>query len=174
MPRPAGAVRWERLRHCMQTPRDLVESLLLLGVLIAAAVVCQEKIPNWASAASRLLSPWEFVPAVGKVGTIEIAPKDAEILIGGSQEITADIKNPDALAYDACIYVKPEGEEESSQPLVGDEKHRRYKYTLSSMLKGREISRGDRRFANADLHHQSSRKTHRFRSDRHISLSRLS
>jgi len=127
--------RWERLRHCMQTPRDLVESLVLLGVLIAAAIVCQRTIPNWGSAASRLLSPWEFVPAVGKVGVIEVAPKDTEILIGASQEITAEIKNPQALAYDARIFIKPEGEEESNQPLIGDDKHRRYKYTLPAVLK---------------------------------------
>ena len=127
--------RWVRLRHCMQTPRDLAEALVLLGVFIAAAVVCQRNIPNWGSAAGRLLSPWEFVPAVGKVGAIEVTPKNAEILIGESQEITADIKNPQAAAYDAVIYTKPDGEEESSQPLVGEEKHRHYKFTLPSVLK---------------------------------------
>ena len=86
--------RWIRLRHCMQTPRDLAEALVLLCVFIAAAFVCQRNVPNWGSAAGRLLSPWEFVPAVGKVGAIEVAPKNAEILIGESQEITADIEQP--------------------------------------------------------------------------------
>ena len=127
--------RWERLRHCMQTPRDLAESLLLLSMLIAAAFACQRYIPNWRSATSRLLSPWEFVPSVGKVGVIEVTPKDAEILIGDSQEITADIKNPQSAAYNAHIHIKPEGEEETSQPLIADEKHRHYKYTLSTVLK---------------------------------------
>jgi hypothetical protein len=127
--------RWVRLRHCMQTPRDLVESLVLLGVIIAVAVVCQQNIPNWRSAASRLLSPWEFVPAVGKVGAIEVTPKNTEILVGCSQEIAADIKNPQAVAYDACLYIKPEGEDELSQPLVGDEKHRHFKFTLPAVLK---------------------------------------
>jgi hypothetical protein len=127
--------RWERLRHCMQTPRDLAESLLVLGALVVVAVVCQEKIPNWASAANRLLTPWSFVPALGRAGTIEVSPGDAEILVGGSQEITAEIKNPDAVAYDARIFVKPAGEDESPVSLAGDERHRRYKYTLSSILK---------------------------------------
>jgi hypothetical protein len=127
--------RWVRLRHCMQTPRDLAEAMVLLCVFIAAAVICQRNIPNWGSASSRLLSPWEFVPAVGKVGTIEVTPKNTEILIGASQEITADIKNPQAAVYDALIYVKPEGEEESSQPLVGEDKRRHYKFTLPAVLK---------------------------------------
>jgi hypothetical protein len=127
--------RWVRLRHCMQTPRDLAESLVLLCVFIAAAIVCQKNIPNWGSAAGRLLSPWEFVPSVGKVGAIEVTPKNTEILIGASQEIITEIKNPQAAVYDAFIYVKPEGEEESSQPLVGEEKHRHYKYTLPAVLK---------------------------------------
>jgi hypothetical protein len=127
--------RWVRLRHCMQTPRDLIESLILLCVFIAAAVACQKNIPNWGSATGRLLAPWEFIPTVGKVGPIEVTPKNAEILIGSSQEITAEIKNPQAAAYDAFIFIKPDGEEESSQPLLGEEKRRRYKYTLSSVLK---------------------------------------
>ena len=113
--------RWVRLHHCMQTPRDLAEAMVLLCVFVAAAVVCQRNIPNWASASSRLLSPWEFVPAVGKVGTIEVTPKNTEILIGAGQEITADIKNPSDAVYEAFIYVKPEDEEESSQPLVGED-----------------------------------------------------
>ena len=72
---------------------------------------------------------------MGKVGTIEVMPKNTEILIGASQEITADIKNPQAAVYDSLIYVKPEGEEESAQPLVGEDKHRHYKFTLPSVLK---------------------------------------
>jgi hypothetical protein len=127
--------RWERLRHCMQTPKDLVESLILLSVLIAVAVICQRNIPNWRSSAGRLLTPWTFVPAVGKVGLIEVTPKDAEILIGNSQDITAEVNNPESTVYNACIYIRPEGEVETSQPLIGDEKHRHYKITLPSILK---------------------------------------
>ena len=131
----ARHTRWERLRYRMQTPRDLIESLIFLGILIVVAAVCRQYIPNWGSAAVRLFSPWEFVPAVGKVGAIEVSPKDVEILVGGSQEIVAEIKNPQAASYAACIYVQPEGETESAQPLMGDEKHRLYKYTQSSVLK---------------------------------------
>jgi hypothetical protein len=131
----ARHTRWERLRYRMQTPRDLIESLIFLGILIAVVVVCRQYIPNWGSASARLFSPWEFVPAVGKVGAIEVSPKDVEILVGGSQEIVAEIKNPQAETYAACIYVQPEGETESAQPLMGDEKHSRYKYTQSSVLK---------------------------------------
>ncbi len=127
--------RWLRLRHCMQTPRDMAELLVLLSVLIAVALISQQYVPNWESSVRRLLSPWEYVPSVGRVGLIEVAPQDAEILIGGSQEIIGRINNPQGTAYDAVIFIKPEGEPEFSLPLASDEKHRYYKHTLSSLQK---------------------------------------
>ncbi|HEY4761083.1 MAG TPA: hypothetical protein VIH42_10935, partial [Thermoguttaceae bacterium] len=131
----AGESRFGRLRHCMQTPRDLAELSILLGVLIALAVILQSQIPSWDSSSRRLLSPWGFVPSIGRVGIIEVTPKDTEILIGSSQEIIASIKNPQATVYDARVFIKPEGEIESPLPLVSDEKHEHYKYTLPSVQK---------------------------------------
>jgi len=59
--------RWGRFDYCMQTPRDLLESLCVLGLLVALAMGCHLVIPNWGSAATRLMTPWEYVPSVGKV-----------------------------------------------------------------------------------------------------------
>jgi hypothetical protein len=127
--------RWGRLRHCMQTLGDLAEWLLLLCVLIGAAVICDSYITNWESSVRRFLSPWRFVPSVGTVGAIEVTPGNAEILIGGSQAIVAKIKNPQGKAYDASIFIKPQGEEETQLGLVSDAKRQHYKYTLSTVQK---------------------------------------
>ena len=46
-PRPEQS-RWRRLAVRMQTPRDLAESLLVLAMLIAAAMLCDRWMPNLA------------------------------------------------------------------------------------------------------------------------------
>ena len=46
-------------------------------------------IPNLGSAANRLMTPWNFVPSVGKAGKIDVKPGDAEVILGGNLEITA-------------------------------------------------------------------------------------
>ena len=51
-------------------------------------------IPNWGSAASRLLAPWEFVPSVGSVEIVSVTPGNTDVLVGESVEIAAEIKNP--------------------------------------------------------------------------------
>ena len=87
--------RWQRLLYCMQTPRDLAEVARAVGVLVAVAVVyCKAMIPNLGSAANRLLTPWSFVPSVGKAGKIDVKPGDAEVILGGSLEITAEHRQP--------------------------------------------------------------------------------
>lgn len=52
--------RWRRFRYCMQTPRDLMESFVGLGTLVAIGVLCSMLLPGWGSAASRLLKPWQI------------------------------------------------------------------------------------------------------------------
>ena len=53
--------------YCMQTPRDLAESLAVLALLIAVAVLCQTWIPAWGSTVSRLLDAVE-VRSFGRIG----------------------------------------------------------------------------------------------------------
>lgn len=127
--------RWQRLRHCMQTPRDMLEAVILLSMLIAVAIVCRDSVPNWASAANRFFSPWEFVPTVGSVGVITVTPKDADVLVGSSQDITAAIENPQASTHEARIFIQPEVEAETVQIMTGDEHFQHYKISLPSVLK---------------------------------------
>jgi hypothetical protein len=128
--------RWGRFRHRMQTPRDLLESLALLLVLIAAAIAGQMCIPSWSSAASRLLAPWQFIPSVGRVGPIHVTPGDAEVLVGASQLITAQIDNPTGRAHPATLYLRSEREPETELPMLADERHTAYRITLPSIVKG--------------------------------------
>jgi len=148
---PTKETRWRRFRYCMQTPRDLGESLCALGLLVAVAVVCHLLVPNWGSAANRLMKPWEFVPSVGSVQILEVTPEDTEVLLGASLEITAEIVDrPEGNPYRATLFVIPEGESETALPMAAedrytvkvtrsgstvDEPRRRYKLTLPSVLK---------------------------------------
>jgi len=133
--------RRRRFLYRMQTPRDLAEALGLLGLLIVVAVVCGLLIPNWGSAATRLLSPWEFVPSVGSVGEIEVTPPDGtEVLVGSSLPITAQVKNPEGRPLTATLFVTPEEGEEQRLPMAAsDEEQRRFTLTLPSVLRPLEF-----------------------------------
>ena len=127
--------RWRRLVHCMQTPRDLAESLAVLAVLIAAATLCGARIPNWGSAAKRLLAPWKFTPSVGSVEILGVTPGDAEVLLGENVEIAAEIKNPQGKPHRAVLFIAPLGGQESPLSMTADEKHQHYKATVPAVLK---------------------------------------
>jgi hypothetical protein len=132
----AGRIgRWRRLRYCLQTPRDLCEALIVLGILIALAIFAGAKIPNWGSAASRLFSPLQFVPSVGKTGEITVLPGNAEVLVGGTVDVTAAIQNDEKTPYAARLFAQADGEAESALPMTGDENHRRYRLTIPSIRK---------------------------------------
>lgn len=126
--------RLRRFMYCMQTPRDLLESLGLLVFLILLAAVIQIVLPSWSSAASRLMKPWNFVPTVGSAGEIKVTPQDSTVLVGASVEITGTIENPDGRVYDATLYVTPEGEAESAVAMTADESGQVYKASLPTVL----------------------------------------
>ena len=128
--------RWRRFLYCMQTPRDLGESLAVLAALIVAAVLCQLWFANFASAARRLMTPWQFVPSVGSVEIIEVIPgKDVEVMLGSSLEIVATINNPQAKPYEALLFVAAEGRQEIRRPMAAaDKKQQRFKITLPSVV----------------------------------------
>ncbi len=128
--------RWFRFRNCMQTPRDLTESVGVLGLLIGVAVVCSLLIPNWGSAANRLLSPWEFVPSVGSVGKIEVTPGNTEVLVGTGLPIAAEVSNPEGQTLSARLFVTPEEGEQQQLPMsAADEKQTRFTLTLPAVTK---------------------------------------
>ena len=110
---PDKESRWRRFLYCMQTPRDLAESLVVLALLVAVAVVCQAWLPNWSSAASRLLAPWEFVPSVGSVEILSVTPGNTDVLVGDSVEIAAEINNPEGKPHRALLFVTPDERGES-------------------------------------------------------------
>lgn len=132
--------RWERFRCCMQTARDLGEASALLAVLIGLAFLCHLMIPNWGSAGSRLMSPWKFVPSVGRVKILEVQPGDTELLVGANLAVTAKISNPDGQAYPAQLFVTYEGEkQESALPMAPDPEAKPantvYRGTVPSVMK---------------------------------------
>jgi hypothetical protein len=127
--------RWRRFRHCMQTPRDLAESMVLLLTLVGLALLGQAMFPNWASAAGRLLKPWTYVPSVGTVRIVSVKPGDTEILVDTSLEITAEIENPEGKSYEGTLFVAPEGEPETAIAMSLDENATHYKASLPSVLK---------------------------------------
>jgi hypothetical protein len=127
--------RWGRFRHGMQTPRDLLEAVALLLVLVGAAFAGQRLIPSWGSAASRLLAPWRFIPSVGAVGPIQVTPGDAEVLIGSSPEITAEIRPAPGRRHKAVLYLRSGREAEIELPMLADAQHTRYRLTVPSLVK---------------------------------------
>lgn len=127
--------RWTRFLHCMQTPRDMLESLALLAVLGGVALVCQMLIPTWGSAANRLLTPWRFVPASGSVTILHVSPGNTEVVVGSNLEIRAAIRNPDATPHQAKLFVAPEGEAETVVAMAANEDFTVFRATLPSILK---------------------------------------
>ena len=132
---PNKESRWFRLIHCMQTPRDLAEASGLLVTLVILAVLCRLLVPGWGSAATRLLNPWQFVPAIGSVEIVKVEPGNTEVLVGSSLEISAEIRNPEKKPYTAQLFVSAEGEAESALPMAGDKDQTRYALTLPAVLK---------------------------------------
>lgn len=137
--------RWRRFRYRMQTVRDFAESALALLLVVVAAIACHVLLPNWSSAANRLMTPWEFTPSVGTV-QITVTPGDAEILVGESLDITAEIVDPTAAdePLQAALFVTREGEDEEAIRMTpgeqfiaesasgsGDGSQARRKYELS-------------------------------------------
>ena len=127
--------RSRRLLYCMQTPRDLAESLFLLAVLVGVAVLCQRFIPAWGSAASRLMAPWQFIPAVGKVEILKVTPGDDQVMIGDGIEVVAEINNPQNLPHSGRLLLAVEGEKESELPMAADERHTHYRLAIPTIIK---------------------------------------
>ncbi len=132
---PTRESRPRRLLHCMQTPRDLAESLAILVLLIAVAVLCQMWIPAWGSTVSRLSAPWKFVPSVGEVKIVRVTPGNAEVLVGEGVEVIAEIENPAAKPHQAWLFVANGTEPESKTAMTADKKHLRYWAIVPSVLK---------------------------------------
>ncbi len=131
--------RWQRFKCCMQTPRDFGEASMLLGIVVGIGVLCHLFIPNWGSAGTRLMTPWQFTPSIGKVKILKVAPGNTEILVGTNLDVTAEIENPDGEPYDAKLFVTIEGETETAVTMAVDgetkKKNTLYKATVAAVVK---------------------------------------
>lgn len=98
--------RRRRFALGMQTPGDAIEASTLLAGVLAALLLLSLAIPTWASATRRLVRPWAFVPTVGSVKILGVAPGNTEVLMGSGFEITAEIENPAHKSYAATLYLR--------------------------------------------------------------------
>ena len=126
--------RWRRFLLCMQTPRDLFESFVLLALVLGLAVLCSAVVPAWGSSTRRILHPFTFVPSVGSVKIVKITPGDTEVLIGSSLQIAAEIDNPAHKPLPATLFVRQADKPESALAMLPDETSGKYVAALSQVL----------------------------------------
>src|SRR5208337_1894936 len=126
--------RWRRFLLCIQTPRDLFESFVLLALVLGLAVLCSAVVPAWGSSTRRILHPFTFVPSLGSVKIVKITPGDTEVLIGSSLQIAAEIDNPARKPLPATLFVRQADKPESAQAMLPDETGGKYVAALSQVL----------------------------------------
>lgn len=126
--------RWGRFVYCMQTTHDLLEWCGVLLALIGIGIACNALIPSWASAGSRLLQPWEFVPAVGKAKILQVAPGNTEVLVGSALTVTAQVENPDNKPLEGYLFVAQEDKPEERFPMAADKQFAAYTFTIPSVV----------------------------------------
>ena len=134
----AKETRWRRFRYCMQTPRDFGESVAALAFLGVLALVFQLMMPNWGSAANRLMAPWKFVPSVGKVRIVGVKPGNTEIMVGAALDVEADVEAPAPMkkVYKATLFVTAEGEKkETPMSMAVDKTLSKYTLNIPAVLK---------------------------------------
>ncbi len=120
----AHETRWRRFLYCMQSPYDLVEAMVVFGLLFGIGILSQWLNPNLGSAAGRLMQPWKFVPSVGSVRILEVTPGDTEVLLGESLDIAAVIV--DRAEGDPCpatLYVTWEDGSRLDLPVTPGERY---------------------------------------------------
>lgn len=127
--------RWDRFRYAMHTSRDLLEWSGILVTLIIISILCGMLLPNWSSAASRLMRPWQFVPAVGRVKIISVAPGNTDVLVGTSVTVTSKVEIPEERPYEAYLYVSQEGKPEERFPMTPSKDFREYAFVIPTVLK---------------------------------------
>ncbi len=126
--------RWRRFSLCMQTPRDLVESSLVLGGILGVALVLSALVPTWGSSVRRLAHPFRFVPSIGSVRILEVTPGNAEILIGSSLPFSARIENPAQKPQPATLFFRQSGKAETALTMMPDAKNQVYLAARSQVL----------------------------------------
>jgi len=131
---PFRRTRWERFRHCMQTSRDFLEWSGVLVTLILISIVLGLLLPNWSSAASRLLQPWQFVPSVGRIRILSVEPGNCEVFAGSTVKVTAKISMPGRGPYPGFLFAAAEGEPEQKIPMAAEKEGEEYVCTIPAVL----------------------------------------
>lgn len=132
---PFRRTRWERFRHCMQTSRDFLEWSGVLVTLILISIVLGLLLPNWSSAASRLLQPWQFVPSVGRIRILSVEPGNCEVFAGSTVKVTAKVAVPGRGPYPGFLFVSAEGEPEQKIPMAAEKEGEEYVCAIPAVLK---------------------------------------
>ena len=101
--------RRRRFMLGMQTPQDTIEAWAVLAAVALLTVVLGAAVPTWASATRRLARPWAFIPTVGSVKIVKVAPGDTEVLMGSGLEVTALVESPAPKNDTATLFVRPKG-----------------------------------------------------------------
>ena len=133
---PTKESRWRRFLHCMQTPRDLAESLGVLALLVAAGRALRDADSQLGF--GRLATAGAVgVRALGRIGRDR--QRHAGQYRGAGRRRASRLpprsRIPTGKPHRATLFVAPEGEPESQLPMAADEKHQRYKLTVPSVLK---------------------------------------
>ncbi len=126
--------RWRRFSLCMQTPRDLLDSSLVLVAILGLVLLMNAIVPTWASSTRRILHPFAFIPSVGSVKIAEVSPGDSEVLIGSTLPISARIENPAAKALAATLFVRQADKPETAVAMLPGEDNRTYLAALPQVL----------------------------------------
>jgi hypothetical protein len=127
--------RWRRLLFCLQTPRDLLEAGGVLASILLLAWLPHYLSPGWFASFDRVLHPWAFIPATGSVRIERVSPGDTTVLAGANLEVAAEIDNPEQVPHPATLFVRRDGESETSLPMLPDESHQRYVVAVPQVLK---------------------------------------
>ncbi len=134
---PFRHTRWERFRYCMQTSRDFLEWSGVLITLILISLVMGMLLPNWSSAASRLLQPWEFVPSVGRIRILAVEPGNCEVFAGSTVKVVAKVSAPgkDKDSVSGILFTSADGEAEQRIPMAAEKEGEEYVCTIPAVLK---------------------------------------
>lgn len=131
---PFRRTRWERFRYCMQTSRDFLEWSGVLVTLILISIAMGVLLPNWSSAASRLLQPWQFVPSVGRVRILSVEPGNCEVFAGSTVKVTAKVSLPSQGPYPGFLFAAAEGQPEQKIPMVAEKEGDEFVCTIPAVL----------------------------------------
>ncbi len=128
---------WQRWRLGLQTPHDLAIFTALAAVVVGLSVSLGMAFPTWASSMDRLFKPWTFVPQVGAVKIVEVAPGNAELLVGSRLEVTARVDVPEEMrAPRGKFYFQVDGENaENERELAIGNDPRLFRYTIPTVTR---------------------------------------